>query len=84
MNRYDDADIQAIHQYCEPGLTAGHISKIEYVCDDEGDVVNVLGPDGLAILGFGTSRNKFHVVDERGCLLAEAASVAQLLGSLSR
>jgi hypothetical protein len=59
-------DLDLIRSWFSTEMTAGLVRGIDLYQEQAGDVVSILGDNGLPILGFGRDRFGFYLIDAAG------------------
>ena len=77
-------DVNLIRSWFSEDIAAGIVRGIDVFQEPAGDVVSLLGDDGLPLLGFSRNRAGFYLVDAGGECVDVAASLEPLLLSAER
>jgi hypothetical protein len=78
------SDVNLIKSWFSEDIAAGIVTGIDVFQEQAGDVVSLLGGDGLPLLGFARNRAGFYLVDAGGECLDAATSLEPLLSSADK
>jgi hypothetical protein len=77
--RITAAEVETIRNRFRPDMSTEFVSGIDIYQEEAGDVVSLLGPNGLPLIGFAKGVDGFYLVDERGDVLLSAPVLDSVL-----
>jgi hypothetical protein len=76
--------VNMIRSWFRQGRSAGVIRGIDVFQEEAGDLISLLGGNGMPVMGFGRNRGGFFMIDHRGDLIRSDPALEALLVEAER